>query len=487
MKKFIAVLSFLAILPVCAFANEETIANFDSGSDPVNLGGGVFSFAAGVGNNTATNWYEPGTFHGPNGFSWTMVWTSTGGEGQYSGGGINFAPTTIDVSTYNCVSFWAYTPNANMKAEVQFKDDDAGEHAAKVKLSDYLTAGTSIWQQVIIPFDAFKRYLPTLNLAKARNIVFNFAPDSLEWDQTGKIYIDDLKFSYQHRSPTQSRIITGADKGTAFSADVPGDTLVVWDLAGSSVTTNEVNVQVSTGYACSWVAQPTLSQTVPPGSTAYFAFSIRNNGNSGDNIVFSSGTVQGSSWPVTMYMDKDKSGTFTAGDVAWANSNGILPDSTYYFLAGVCIPVDAALTSATTIQIVAKDGYGAGANDSWPTGADDDTLTSSLMAVAGGPIISVVKSTDVAKAKPGGNVAVTLTYGNSGNIAATTLIFTEVLPFNSTLAADPGAGSADSIQYYVGSAWQVGYSATATKLRWVRNTLNAGVTGQTLTYTITVR
>lgn len=260
MKKLMAVLLTLAVFPAFALANEETMANFDSGADPVNAGGGVFSFANNIGSNYAANWYEPNTYHGPNGYSWTMVWISTGAD-QWAGGGVNFTPTTIDVSTYNCVSFWLYTPYAGLKAEIQLKDDDGGEHAGKVKLSDYLTTGTSTWQQVIIPFEAFKRYLPTLNLAKARNMVFNIAPDALEGDPTGKIYIDDLKFSYQHRAPSQSRIFSGADKGTANTADIQGDTLVVWDLAASSVTTNEVNVQVSTGYACSWASTPNPQNT----------------------------------------------------------------------------------------------------------------------------------------------------------------------------------------------------------------------------------
>lgn len=471
---------------VKGFSGEVTIADFDGGADPDNLGGTTFSFANA--NAVGDKGYDSIIYHGSSGYSWRFIWISTGGVDQYCGGGMNFGGDpnlTFDASAYNCISFWIFTPNANTKVELQLKDDvlnNGTERAAKAKLSDCLTTGTSVWQQVIIPFDFFKRNLPALNTAKLRNLVLNIAADSLEADPSGKVYIDDVKFLSLPKSPANSKIYSGGDIWTANNEDAPGDSLYIFDQAVSSATTNAVSVKVSTGYALGWASVPAEKGTIA-GTTVYFAVQLRNDGNFSDVIAFSTQVIQGSTWPVTVFWDKDRNGAYGAGDSASWISNEVSPSGTYYFLVGAYVPSGAVVGSSMTFRLTAKDQHGTAAEDNWPA-AGNDTIYTDIVAVASnsvtGTYITLVRSTDTSglapndQGRPGDQIRYTVTYNNAGTDAGTNLIITESIPKGTSLTADPTNGSADSREFYVGSAWQAGYSANATKVRWLDSNVPAG-------------
>lgn len=416
---------------------------------------------------------------GPSGQSFMIQWGRVDTAGEWAGGGVRFqpalAPATTDISAYNNISFFIFTPNVNTKATIKLNDYVGGvEHGGRVKLSDYVVTVSSSWQEVVIPLAAFKRDNPTLDLTKANNIVLVAdVTNGLEYDTSGVVRIDNLKLSTQPRAPYNSLIYSGGDKGTSNVSDIPGDTLLWWDQAGSSATSNEVTVRVSAGYAEAWVVQPPVTNSATVGTTNYYAFQIRNDGNRADRITFSTQTVSGNAWQTRTFYDKDKSGTFSAGDDVCWDTIGLLPQSTHYFLVGIYVPQGAVNGSSTTVRLTAKDNFGSGANDSWPSTTNDDTITYDFSATCAGPSLTVVKSTDTATGKPGATVNYTLTVKNSGDASASNLVLVDVIPTNMELGG-AASGASATISYYVGSSWTGTWSANATKIRWTWATVNSG-------------
>ena len=488
MKKLLSlVLTITAsvILSVsAAFATDHLVADFDGGG-----WGGAGTWVGSGGEAFVTGGVESGQFYGPTGNAFRIVYSGVDASGKWAGGVLT-GLGEVDVSTYTALSFWIYTSTPALDIGIQAQDSNAqGDAMGKVRLTDYLISGTSVWQNVIIPLDAFKRDNANLKLI-IKEVKWMAEYDSGH-NATGAFYIDDISFLITAHAPARSRVISGTDKWIANTSDAPGDTLMTWDMATSSVTSNEVNVLVSTGSSIGWASIPADKYTMP-GTTVYFSYQIVNMGNAADDVKFSSAVVVGSTWPIVMYWDKDKSGTMTSGDLAYDKAVNLLPDGTHYLLLGVYVPPGTELQSQTTVQLTAKDDFGSGVNDSWPTVANDDTITDMLSLTVSGPILSLMKSTDTAVARPNDTtVLVTLTYNNTGNENATNLTITEALPFNAYLAAepgvDPGMGSADAIEYYVGGAWQGAYSVTATKIRWTDSSVPTGGADQTVSYKIKVK
>lgn len=101
--------------------------------------------------------------------------------------------------------------------------------------------------------------------------------------------------------------------------------------------------------------------------------------------------------------------------------------------------------------------------------------------------ITVVKSTSTATARPGEEITYTITYGNSGADGATNLYIYDAIPFNTVLAAQPAAGSADAVEYYVGSGWTSAYDPSAAKIRWRDNSVAAGESGRSVSFKVKPR
>lgn len=457
------IVSLLAAPPL--FAEEQTVSDFD-GTDE-----SFFYQFNGTDGEGAYAGYDPAAFLGPAGKSLVITWSGVADVDDFAGGGVNLTGgASIDISAFNAIAFFIRSTGNNTKAEIQLKD--SSDTAGKVKLSDYVTTVTDTWQEVIIPLYAFTRSNAALDLAQAKDFVVSADySHGLEVQAAGEIRIDNLKFLRDGHAPARSIIYSGGDKGDTGVDDVAGDTLLWWDQAASSATSNEVRVTVSTGYAVAWVSTPGTSDSVSPGSTKYYPYQLINNGNRADRIYFSTANVTGT-WGSTIFWDKDGSGTYTAGDVECLDTIGLLPGSTHHFLLAISVPAGAADGSSSQIQVTAKDAYGSGTNDNWPSATNDDTLTHSITATCAAAMISVVKSTITETNKPGASITYTMNITNNGSAAATNLQLVDVIPENVTLAgAANGAGA--TISYYVGGSWQ-GYAATATRIRWVWPTVNNG-------------
>jgi len=477
---FAICLGLLSAFAMNASAVESLVDDFDDGTDPGYWGGNIWN---GGTNQDGTNGYTNVAYIGPSGQSFGIGWSGIDTGGEWIGGGENLAAGSgdagVDISTYTTLSFWIYTPNSNTKIDVELKAP-ADVQKAKLHLQDYLITGTSVWQEVCIPLQAFVRQNPNLDLSTATsvNIVGEYDQGSVDVD--GQVYIDNIRFTIQERAPANSTIFSGANKGASGEADVAGDTLLWWDEAASTVTCNEVQVKVSTGYDISWVSPPDDKTSLSVGATAYFAYKVRNDGNIGDRIVFSTEAVTGFScqWPARVYWDKDASGGYSAGDVEHWDSIGLCPDSTFYFLLAVNVPDDAADLSSASVRTYAKDANGSGANDGW--GTTGDTINDEVIAKVNAPVITVVKSTSVASGQPGDSVEYYIKITNSGSQAATNLQLVDVVPFYTHLTADAtGCLSDDSlaptIEYWDGSSWGAGYTDKS-KVKWAWSSIGNGLT-----------
>lgn len=172
----------------------------------------------------------------------------------------------------------------------------------------------------------------------------------------------------------------------------------------------------------------------------------------------------------------------------WSTPKGGGADTEYRYVpsSGVWHRMYWTLPEFTTYWAVNEAKPGVGWVDLFPGGTFYiDNITVGKINVTG-----IMKSTDVAAAKPGETVTVTLTYGNTGDMEAPNSYITEVIPFNTYLAADPnsdpGLGSADSVQFYVGSSWTSSYDAACTKVRWKDNAVSPGAVSS-VSYKLKIR
>ncbi|MBP7998732.1 MAG: DUF11 domain-containing protein [Chloroflexi bacterium] len=224
--------------------------------------------------------------------------------------------------------------------------------------------------------------------------------------------------------------------------------------------------------------------TTTPGGTVAYTLSYDNVGNQNATGVTLSDTVPANS--------TFNAGASTAGWSCVPNNNagsvctiiiGAVPvtsgPASVTFAVTVNNPVPGGVTQISNTASVADDGT----NGTDPTPADNsDTDTTPLTAV---PDLSLSKSDGGATGTPGGVIAYTLTYTNSGNQGATGITLTDVVPANTVFNAgastagwscvpDNNAGSTCTLA--VGSLAGGGGTGTATFAVTVVNPVAAGVT-----------
>jgi uncharacterized repeat protein (TIGR01451 family) len=121
--------------------------------------------------------------------------------------------------------------------------------------------------------------------------------------------------------------------------------------------------------------------------------------------------------------------TFAVGTVAAGGSGSV----TFAVVVSPSLP--AGVTTVANTVTVADDGTNG------PDGDGADNTGTDTTAVAAAPDLSVTKTDGDATAVPGGRVAYTLGYANTGNQAATGVVLTETVPANTTFdgpASTPG-------------------------------------------------
>lgn len=243
-------------------------------------------------------------------------------------------------------------------------------------------------------------------------------------------------------------ITNGDDRPTLNVADQPGDVIVTWHggLTQSTATSNAVTIHVDPGYGIVWVSSPIPpTRNLPPGSTAYYGYAVRNIGNITDIFTLETSTISTNAanvaaWTRTIYKDESPYGVYNGETLVVSNTGDLPSEATYYLLLAVHIPIGTVNGSSTTVRLTVKNQNGAGTADAWPINYPDDndirnhdTLTSYAEA-----LLQVVKSTAPVsgRERPGDIYEYVLEVKNIGVIAATNITLRDRIPLNLTFNPD---------------------------------------------------
>ncbi|MBN1622312.1 MAG: gliding motility-associated C-terminal domain-containing protein [Endomicrobiales bacterium] len=370
---------FLILCVNPLLGTELVVDDFNDGKDPSYLGGNNAMYNDdGNGVNITDTLYNSQIALGGKGYSWCIAWD---GVAPGNWGAIAVSPFVphIDVSSYDYLTFWIYSPNVGTKAMVIFKDSSDVE--ARFRLTELVNTGPT-WQQVSIPLEAVKRKNYQINLASLKEFIFFMNADEPEYDAGGGIYIDDIKFMRTPHAPGNTITYNGGDAGLSNIPDMPGDAFMWYNEAVGTHTVTEMEITILPGYAASWVRNPrSVAYSVETDVTRFLPFSVKNDGNTADFIYLSTSAVSGD-WPARIYLDRGEIGVYDTLDVESYNTVALQPDSTEYFLLAVDIPANAVVQSSTTIEITAKTNNGQGTDDNWPSSSvNDDTITSDVLVI----------------------------------------------------------------------------------------------------------
>ncbi|MFL6193003.1 MAG: hypothetical protein ACJ75H_02435, partial [Thermoanaerobaculia bacterium] len=224
--------------------------------------------------------------------------------------------------------------------------------------------------------------------------------------------------------------------------------------------------------------------SVTPGGTVAYTLTYANSGTKGATGVVITETVPANTtfnagastagWNCTPNNNAGSTCTLAVGGLAAGGGN-----QTATFAVTVANPVAAGVTQISNTATIADDG----ANGTDPTPADNSG--SDTTPVTSAPDLSITKSDGGASVAPGGTVAYTLTYSNTGNVAAAGVVITETVPANTTFNAgastagwvcSPNNNAGSTCTLAVGGLASGSGNQTATFAVTVANPVPGGVT-----------
>lgn len=218
----------------------------------------------------------------------------------------------------------------------------------------------------------------------------------------------------------------GVSSGVAMAAAPLAGTVISNQAAatytdGSSIqriaTSNTVTTIVQQVSALTLTANQT--QTAGVGAPVNFPHTLTNTGNGPDSYNLTATPVAtGVLSTPTYYIDANCDGVADNG-TAITSINNVAAGAAVCFVATTAVSGTAAAGSTGTISVTATSTL-AGAVVS---ASNTDTVTVTAQAV-----INVTKAISVSSGAPGARVTFTLTYTNTGNVAATNVVLADFLP-----------------------------------------------------------
>ncbi|MDI6641650.1 MAG: hypothetical protein QME68_04990, partial [Elusimicrobiota bacterium] len=189
---------------------------------------------------------------------------------------------------------------------------------------------------------------------------------------------------YSIGTPAGTIISSGGDRGISGVDDMPGDTIVTYFGGVTTyVTSNIVDVKVSTGYAISSLPEFEDEISVRIGHIEYIPCNIYHYGNATDVLTFSFCTSAGQNWQIYITSDTNHDGIHQPEETAVVpDSVSLLVDTTFYFFIAVKVSSYASIGETYTVEFIVKNQNGIGAEDNWPLENGNDSRTRELKFVA---------------------------------------------------------------------------------------------------------
>ncbi len=168
------------------FAATLTIADFDSGDKPNNIGGDFGTWNKDEADTTqgCTGGFNPDITHGTKGYSYQLNYDVDSPNPAFNGFWMKLE--NKDFSQYDKLSVWikgdtilGFSPK--VKLELKNANKEVGKYA--------LSGITKDWQQITIPLKEFKGLT---SLKSMTELIVIFDDISCANKKTGTIYIDDI-------------------------------------------------------------------------------------------------------------------------------------------------------------------------------------------------------------------------------------------------------------------------------------------------------
>ena len=276
-----------------------------------------------------------------------------------------------------------------------------------------------------------------------------------------------------------------AHAATAPAGTVIGNqaTATYQDTAGTTRNASSNLVQSTVSQVKSYTLTANGAKTGAPGQTVYYPHTITNTGNGTDTYALNNATAGGGFTQTGLVYYIDANGDGVPDNFTPVTSTGALPaGGSYSFVVAGTIPAAATAGQTGTITV--------SVSDTTPT-----TLTNTDTTTVANSAINVTKAMSVT-AGPSPSAApitVTLSFTNSGTVAGTNLVLTDVIPSGMTYVAgsgrwsgsgatpltDPAGGDPAGIAYDYGATTPGTVTATIASV-------GPGVSG-TLTFQVNVK
>jgi trimeric autotransporter adhesin len=195
---------------------------------------------------------------------------------------------------------------------------------------------------------------------------------------------------------------------------------------------------------------PNGTQQTLPGASVTYVHTLRNGGNAAETISFAAGFLTDSQvaagWTSAAYVDSNGNGVLDVGTdalITTATTLSLAPNATQTVFVRVFAPASATSTSPADVTTLTAT-YNAGA--STVSANDTTSVTNGLLlsktqvagtcgaALLAGPFTSAAITASAAT-QPGKCVAYQITASNTAATAITTVVLSDLVPANTTLAS----------------------------------------------------
>ena len=220
-----------------------------------------------------------------------------------------------------------------------------------------------------------------------------------------------------------------------------------------------------------------LSKTAAAGTQVSYPVTLTNTGNGTDSFALTSSNTGGFTFPggaVTLYADANGDGV-ADNTTPITNTGSLASGAVFRFVAIGNVPTTATNAQANALVITATSAF---AGTVLASVTDTTTITSNA-------VINVNKTMSAVSGLSGsGPYTVTLSYNNTGNIAATGVTLTDALPVGMTYVPTSGLWSVtgataltDATLDTQGTSPTIDYSVTTNTVKAIISTVAAGQSG----------